>query len=39
MFKEAVTVGDSITVEKIYNDYLSVVIQLRKHNYYNIILD
>ena len=39
MFKEAVTVGDSIMVEKIYNDYLPVFVYLGKHTYYNIILD
>ena len=33
------TVGDSITVEKIYNDYLPIFGYLGKHNYYNIILD
>ena len=39
IFKEAVTVGDSIMVEKIYNDYLPVFVYLGKHTYYNIILD
>ena len=39
MFSEAVTIGDSITVEKIYNDYLPVFVYLGKHNYYNILLD
>ena len=39
MFKEAVTVGDSIMVEKIYNEYLPVFVYLGKHTYYNIILD
>ena len=39
MFKEAVTLGDSIVVEKIYNDYLPIFVCLGKHNYYNIMLD
>ena len=39
LFKEAVTEGDSITVEKIYNDYLPIFVYLGKHNYYNILLD
>ena len=39
MFKEAVTVGDAITVEKVYNDYLPIFVYLGKHNYYNILLD
>ena len=39
LFKEAVTVGDSITVEKLYHDYLPTFVYLGKHNYYNILLD
>lgn len=39
LFKKAGTVGDSITVKKIYNNYLPVFVHLGKHNYYNIILD
>ena len=39
IFKEAATVGDYITVENIYNDYLPVYIHLRKSNYYNILPD
>ena len=31
--------GDSIAVEKTYNEYFPVFVQLGKHNYYNIILD
>ena len=37
--KEAMTVGDSVEVENIYNEYLPVFVQLGKHNYYNILLD
>ena len=33
LFKEAVTVGDSITIEKVYNDYLPIFTYLDKHNY------
>ena len=33
LFKEAATVGDSITVEKVYNDYLPIFTFLDKHNY------
>ena len=32
IFKEAVTVGDWIAVEKIYNDYLPIFVHLGKHN-------
>ena len=39
MFREAVTVGDSTTVEKIYNAYLPIFVHLGKHNYYNILLN
>ena len=39
LFKEAVTVGDCITVGKIYNECLPIFIHLGKHNYYNILLD
>ena len=39
LFKEASTVGDSLMVETIYNEYLPVLIHLSKSAYYNIILD
>ena len=38
-FKEAVTAGDCITVEKIYSDFIPVFMHLGKHNYHNILLD
>ena len=31
--------GDSITVKKIYNDYLPIFVYLGKHNYYKNFLD
>ena len=39
MFREAATIGELITVEKIYNEYLPIFMHLRKHNYYSILLD
>ena len=39
IFEEATTVDDSITLEKIYNNYLPTFIYLDKYNYYYIILD
>ena len=39
IFKEATTVGDSLMVETIYNEYLLVLVHLNKSTYYNIILD
>lgn len=39
MFKEATTVGDSLMVETIYNEYLPVLVHLSKSTYYNIIPD
>ena len=39
LFKEATTVGDSLMVETIYNEYLPVLVHLSKSAYYNIILD
>lgn len=38
-FRDVVHVGDSITVEKIYNKCLPIFEHLGKHNYYNILLD
>ena len=39
MFQEAVTVGDLITVEKIYNNYLPIFVYIGNNNYNNILLD
>ena len=39
LFKDAVTVYDSVTVEKMYKEYLPIFVHLGKHNYYNILLD
>ena len=39
MFKEATTVGNSLMVETIYNEYLPVLVHLNKPTYYNLILD
>ena len=37
--EQDVTIGDSVVVEKFYNNYLPVFVHLGKHNYYNIMLD
>ena len=39
LFKEAISVGDSLMVETIYNKYLPVLVNLSKLIYYNIIID
>ena len=39
MFKESTTMGDSLMIESLYNEYLSVLVYLSKSTYYNITLD
>ena len=39
LVKEAVTVGDSLMVQAIYNQYLLVFVHLNKNIYVDIILD
>ena len=39
LFKNSVSAGDSVTAEKVYNDYIPTLIYLGKHTYYNLLLN